>query len=218
MASISDDDKDAAKTWWRRKGLYTFLAGVSILLVTAFSQTGVSEALRISGVNLTCFGCVAVGYIYSGSKYTRVLRCAPLVFLGLISYCMYLSHIYVMRVFDSVFPYARSSSLSMYFGRLLTILAVTLLVCFLSRRYFEQPILRLRRYVLRGPGWQLDISPAVWSSRNAMAADMYGDWSPVFGGRHFVDLAILSPRSLSRGVRKVKTTSRWPSHTGYRDD
>ena len=85
---------------------------------------------------------------HPGARSFRWLRSAPLLFLGSISYSMYMYHIFFLYIFDryigiSVFSWAR------FWERAAFIVVTTLVVCVASLYWIERPIQGLRKYVVR---------------------------------------------------------------------
>ena len=91
----------------------------------------------------------------------------PLRFYGYISYGLYLSHIIGFGIFQDLFPgfhpFAAELTLGQVLLRFCSVLAFTTLVCFLSRRTFEEFFLRLK-----------DRLVPYTSSRRALRAQSHG--------------------------------------------
>jgi peptidoglycan/LPS O-acetylase OafA/YrhL len=88
---------------------------------------------------------VGVCVRFSGTKFTRFVRLRPLVYLGLISYMMYLIHLPVYVAVGIAF--ARIGRIPhIEFLQPLFSVTVTVALAALSWRYFESPILRLKYY------------------------------------------------------------------------
>ncbi len=108
-----------------------------------------AEALQITGVSLLGFVVVRYAVEHTGSRVLQWLRSRTLTFFGLISYCLYMSHLYLVKIWTKYVglpPVTNSRAVFFYFFGLL---AVTILVSILSRYVLELPAMRLRRYVLR---------------------------------------------------------------------
>jgi peptidoglycan/LPS O-acetylase OafA/YrhL len=87
----------------------------------------------------------------AGLRYTAVFRSRILTFFGDLSYCLYVIHMIVMNEVDAVLGRFMDvnnalNSFSFVCARALVVLVVCIAVAYLSRRYFELPILSLKRY------------------------------------------------------------------------
>ncbi|HEV2675464.1 MAG TPA: acyltransferase family protein [Aliidongia sp.] len=116
------------------------------LLVIAIAVSGY-EPLPVVGL-LPCLGAAMV--IYAGNQGTtlvgRLLSTRPIVFIGLISYSLYLWHwpLLAFARYWHVYDLPLAASLA--------ILLLAGVVATLSWRYIERP---LRQHAVRGPGWRL---------------------------------------------------------------
>lgn len=108
-------------------------------------------ALFLSAITLCFYSLIRISVENSGSRYLAILRSSVLVFFGEISYCMYMSHAYVMRMFDDWRGPLQAGNTSQYAVRVATVLAATVLICIASRYFLELPFMSLRKYVLRKP-------------------------------------------------------------------
>ena len=141
----------------RRRGrsevLQAAAAFVLLLLTFAFPLAGrwlpFVEALQVLAVSLTGYSLVAMTVRYSGSPALGVLRTPFLRFFGFISYCLYMSHLYLMRFYDWHFGPPEPTAAMHLVARFLAVLALTVIVCLLSRYTVELPAMKLRRYMLR---------------------------------------------------------------------
>ena len=79
------------------------------------------------------------------------LRSRVLTFFGMISYAFYMSHLYVLRLYDHVRGPLAAGDDAAYWVRLGCVLAVTTGISLVSRYAVELPALRLRRFVLKRP-------------------------------------------------------------------
>lgn len=111
----------------------------------ALTLTG--SALQISGIN-AFFSFVLITFLLLGSRYA--IRSRILEFFGDISYGVYLMHTLVFDVFDAMarrhFPVLAPEHLSFPLAslRFSIVGAVTIACAWLSRWYFEEPLLRLK--------------------------------------------------------------------------
>jgi len=92
----------------------------------------------------------AIRYIlyHPGSRWTHWLRSAPLLFLGSISYSMYMYHAFFLYIFDRYIG-STAFTWSRFMFRCLFTIAATLIVCVASLHLMELPVQRLRKYVVR---------------------------------------------------------------------
>lgn len=84
---------------------------------------------------------------FSGTKFTRVLRLPSIVYLGLVSYMMYLIHLPVYVAVGIAFARVGRIPHIEFFQPLFSV-TVTVALAALSWRYFESPILKLKYYEL----------------------------------------------------------------------
>lgn len=107
------------------------------------------SALFLSAVNLCFYCCIRIAVENSGARFLAVFRSSVMVFFGEISYCMYMSHTYVMRVYDDWRgPLVTGRALE-YWARIAIVFCATIVVCVISRYALEIPFMSLRKYVLR---------------------------------------------------------------------
>jgi peptidoglycan/LPS O-acetylase OafA/YrhL len=101
----------------------------------------VIEATRMLGLNLAFFAMVGLIVLHAGHTRLAALRCRPLVYLGQISYGIYLYHYILFRMWDQ-FAVARGlGSLPVYD---LAKVGASIAVAALSFRFVEEPILSLK--------------------------------------------------------------------------
>jgi peptidoglycan/LPS O-acetylase OafA/YrhL len=100
----------------------------------------------VTGWPLAALACGAIVFAVMGSKgrWSSVLRSAPIIYLGRISYGLYVYHELLLKLGDRIFPQHSSSPSQMIaywaFG-----LITTLPVAAASYRWIEMPFLRLKR-------------------------------------------------------------------------
>jgi peptidoglycan/LPS O-acetylase OafA/YrhL len=87
----------------------------------------------------------------AGSPLTAVFRSIPLTISGDLSYCLYVTHMIVFDVFDGVCARfldvdAAMGRFSFIVIRAASVAALCYAIAVLSGRYFEKPILELKRY------------------------------------------------------------------------
>jgi len=85
---------------------------------------------------------------HPGARSFRWLRSAPLLFLGSISYSMYMYHVFFLVIFDRYIGFP-VFSWSRFMARAAFTIASTLVVCVASLHWIERPIQGLRKYVVR---------------------------------------------------------------------
>lgn len=148
-AAISARDRRAIAA-----GLFLGIALIVLSLGAAETQTrsaAFASAFRLTGVTLVC-GCIVAFLIsHTGQRGLSFLRSRLLTFFGLISYAMYMTHIYVMDAYDHFRGALIASDYSSYVLRFLVILGITIVLCLLSRHLVELPAMSLRKYVLAKP-------------------------------------------------------------------
>ena len=72
-----------------------------------------------------------------------------MVFFGLISYCLYMSQTYVLRIYDEWRHPVLAESYVGYWVRIAIVFSATVALCVVSRYVLELPFMSLRKYVLR---------------------------------------------------------------------
>jgi peptidoglycan/LPS O-acetylase OafA/YrhL len=83
-------------------------------------------------------------------RYARVLSWAPLVYLGKISYGIYVYHVFIIILVSPLLvPYGLSEDHNA-FGRIAVLLGLTLLVSSLSWHWLEQPFLAWKKSMSTG--------------------------------------------------------------------
>lgn len=134
----------------------SILAGIAFCIlgssITPLEQhTAFGAATSQTGIALICAGAVGLAIAYTDHRALAPLRSAPLTFLGLISYALYMVQLYVLRVYDHFRGDLATGDTAAYFIRLVAAFAITIAVCLLSRYVVELPALSLRKRVLRHP-------------------------------------------------------------------
>lgn len=138
-----------------RRCFVAVLSAALLMLVLASKMStngrGVAfgAALFQTAVVLLSASLVAVIVACQGRKWLAVFRSPILTFFGLISYAVYMIHMYVMFVYDYYMGPLQTGSLSGYWTRLLTVLGATVLIALISRYSLELPAMSLRRFVIR---------------------------------------------------------------------
>jgi peptidoglycan/LPS O-acetylase OafA/YrhL len=126
-------------------GLALALGGLELLVRSPI----LSEALRTSEANLV-FGAMVLGaYTLRGSRWTGWLRSRPAVFFAGISYCTYVIHLPVFNLVDDLGWTHSSSPFTAGFLRALYGFPIVFAIATLSKRYLEEPFLRLKGVLSR---------------------------------------------------------------------
>lgn len=137
---------------WKRFGIPTLVGGA---LLSVFSETLLaigrhSYFLTLTGAVIFFTGVMTYCITHERSATARFLTLPPFIFLGNISYMMYLSHAYIMALYDR---YVRSHIalplVTEIYVRFFIVLAATLVFCTASLYLYERPINRLRRIKLK---------------------------------------------------------------------
>ncbi|HEY6767097.1 MAG TPA: acyltransferase [Candidatus Sulfotelmatobacter sp.] len=107
-------------------------------------------ALHLTALNLTCTAAVAGALLLGTSSWSGLIQVSILRFFGEISYGLYLIHVLLFNIFDNwqtwffprVTPYYLDFKFMLF--RFMLCGGFAVLLAFLSRRYFEEPFLRLK--------------------------------------------------------------------------
>jgi peptidoglycan/LPS O-acetylase OafA/YrhL len=116
----------------------------------AAQSHGVANA-RQTGITLLCVSIVGLAIAYAGTRRVSIFRSPVLTFFGLISYAMYMFHLYIADGYDHHFGPIQAGSLSSFIERFSAILGLTIVACLISRYAIELPSISLRRFVLVKP-------------------------------------------------------------------
>jgi peptidoglycan/LPS O-acetylase OafA/YrhL len=137
---------------WRSPGRWVLLAGALLMLLSFFLHRTLHNdfGLPVTAAAPLFAGTLFFLLTHPRNFIARALGSAPLRMLGAVSYMVYLSHSYIMEVYDQ--------HLNVWLGlsahralalRLAVVLVLTLLWSLFSLYAFERPVGRLRRYFLR---------------------------------------------------------------------
>ena len=130
-------------------GLLLLVASVQ-LAHHAHAQAWAAD-LRQTGVMLVTGALVGLVIDRQGGPALAFLRSRVLIFLGLISYALYMVHDGVLDVYDARFGQPAPGHTGALLLRFAVALGVTLVLCLLSRYVIELPAMSLRKYVLKRP-------------------------------------------------------------------
>lgn len=131
--------------------LVAFLGGILLVLIGhLFHPALAGGSLDITALNLLCTAVVALSLVLGTGPWNVLFQNRPLKFLGEISYGLYLIHMLVFNVFDNLqehfFPHTPTfkGRIDVMVVRFITCGAIAIAVATLSRRFFEEPFLRLK--------------------------------------------------------------------------
>jgi peptidoglycan/LPS O-acetylase OafA/YrhL len=129
--------------------LAIFGAGYPLGIFRASSLTGMT--LRETALNLLFAGTIALVLLVGTSRWKAMVNQPVLQFFGQISYGVYLIHMLVFdledRITSRLFP--SLSPVNGHFGVMVLLFSIaasfTVMIAYLSRWYYEEPFLRLKR-------------------------------------------------------------------------
>ena len=104
-----------------------------------------------TGITLLYGSAIAFLIRRSGARSLAPLRSPVLMFFGLISYAMYMTHLYVLQAYDHFHGLPAAGDNSAYAMRFAIVLSITIALCIASRYLLELPAMSLRKYVLAKP-------------------------------------------------------------------
>ena len=140
-----------------------FAAGLLLFPLTFLPYSSKRELAFIAagyqtGISLLAGAIIAFIIVHTGAPYLAVFRSRLLAFFGLISYAVYMTHIYVLMTYDHFLGPLRPGDTGGYMLRLFTVLAGTVLLSVISYFVLERPALSLRKYVLVRSPQQLPVN------------------------------------------------------------
>ncbi|MBB5066198.1 acyltransferase [Granulicella mallensis] len=124
------------------------LALIYEIYILAGDGGGKKTAFILLTTNYLVYRVIRYILYHPGTRLFRWLRSAPLLFLGSISYSLYMYHGFFLYLFDRYMG-PPSYNWLQFFCRSSFVVVATLLVCTLSLYGMERPIQNLRRHVLR---------------------------------------------------------------------
>lgn len=135
---------------WLLIGVAALVAALGLPYGIVTRRTSIGMALQNEPWNLACGALLGMFLLLGTSRWKRLTTPSFLVFLGQISYGLYLYHLMVFYAYDW---FARVSQLhsrlhlslwAQVWTRMWIVIGVTIVVAYLSRRYFEGPFLKLK--------------------------------------------------------------------------
>jgi peptidoglycan/LPS O-acetylase OafA/YrhL len=137
---------------WRRAGRFILLGGV-LLMGLAFLLQSLFQnnfGLPVTAAAPLFSGVLLYLLTHPRGITARLLGSAPLRLLGAVSYMVYLSHPYIMELYDlHLHGGPGLSSEAALWLRFAVVLVLTLLWSLLSLYAYERPVGRLRRFFIR---------------------------------------------------------------------
>ena len=153
---------------WDRKQLFRFsilLTAAAIFITIAgypfgilTRRTAIGEALQYVPWNFFFAGLLGFFLLLGSGPWRRLVALSPMIFFGQISYGLYLYHLMVFRSYDWIITktgipgWIHLSLWNQVWTRMLIAGGAATFAAYLSRRYFEQPFLRLKDRPFRGRG------------------------------------------------------------------
>lgn len=140
-----------------RAGFWSlFLSSVALLTAATFllrdpAKLAFAAAALQTGITLLCGSLVGYLITHSGSRSLSFLRAGGLPLFGLISYALYMIHLYVLQAYDHLRGPLPDGNLPAYLIRFCSVAAITIALCVASRYFIELPATSLRKYVLKRP-------------------------------------------------------------------
>ena len=141
---------------WKLAGILIGTACLIMIVGLPYGITGTrtvaASALHFTQAGFVFAGMMALSLAYRGSKYTAFLRCRPARITADLSYCIYLIHLTLgdlyIRLLRSVHfnDVARLGAIGSLGLRIVVVGTATFLLAALSKKYLEDPFLRLKRY------------------------------------------------------------------------
>jgi len=134
------------------------LLGIGVSMHLLHRATPAGAAFQAVPFDVLFAGLVMVALLW-GDGPQVLWWTAPLRFLGYISYGMYMFHLFLFDLYDKLLDrsgFVRPTVMSLQAGlaRFVIVFMACVLVCFLSRRYFEEYFLSLKVKLASGAGRQ----------------------------------------------------------------
>lgn len=131
-----------------------FVAGLACVLLAYTPAAGslrgqaYQEACFQTGVTLLAGSIVGYLIHHTNAPYLAVFRGRVLTFFGLISYAVYMIHLYVLQVWDHLSGAPNGTQNGQFLLRTTAIFVISVVLALASRYLIELPSQSLRRYVL----------------------------------------------------------------------
>jgi peptidoglycan/LPS O-acetylase OafA/YrhL len=138
----------------------THFANSSAEIPTAFAA-----AIFQTGTTFICGGLIALTIACTGSKALSPLRGRFFTFFGLISYALYMIHLYVMRSYDYLRGSLITGDTQGYVIRLIVVFAISIAASVILRYAVELPALSLRKHVLTKPATKAETEAPILASQ-----------------------------------------------------
>ncbi len=126
-----------------------------------------SAGLIQTGVTLLAVSFIACVIANQGAPLLAVFRSRLLVFFGLISYAMYMTHTYVLLAYNTLQGPPATGNVYALALRFFTVLGLTIALCLLTRYLVELPAMSLRRFVLSKPAPPAEIEAPLLANETA---------------------------------------------------
>lgn len=130
-----------------------FAAGV-VLFACIFLPYGSAREFAFmsaacqTGISLLAGSVIAFVIVHTGARYLGIFRSRLFTFFGLISYAVYMIHMYVLMAYDHLRGPLSPGDLTAYAMRFVSVLVISVLLSLLTYYLLERPALSLRKYVL----------------------------------------------------------------------
>ena len=144
--------REKARRSWDGGLAGVMAVGVALLFSGYLPVTeAIKAALLSTGAVLVTGPMIGLAISRTGAEVMAPLRTGALPFFGLISYALYMVHLYLVTAYDHVRGTLAAGDVRGYWVRLGVVFALTLAASLISRYAIELPALGLRRFVLRHP-------------------------------------------------------------------
>lgn len=133
-----------------RKAAGALLGALIVITVAGYpfgmmnKFTVAATSLRYTQAYLFYAACFVLILAYQGTFWTAALRWKFMQVSGALSYCLYLVHGSVGKVFQNFIGYQMSISMRTTVIRCIVMISVSFLIAAISKRFLEDPCLRLK--------------------------------------------------------------------------
>jgi peptidoglycan/LPS O-acetylase OafA/YrhL len=134
--------------------IFIVLAGYSHGIVTR--MTAVGDALQYVPWNFASCALIVIFILVGSGSHRRLVTPEPMIFLGIISYGLYLYHLLVFFAYEHILqvPWVRdslpNSRWMQSWVRMFVVGVVATALSYLSRRYLEEPFLKWKNRLAPG--------------------------------------------------------------------